>query len=92
MFTQITPQMDGKADIHTHTKYSGMSKLRFMRFPDAVSDPVEVVRTAEKRGLDVEVVRLSKLGTDLDGTRKIIQKVVAWYKVKAKLDAIEGRK
>ena len=46
----------------------------------------------EKRGLDVEVVRLSKLGTDLDGTRKIIQKVVAWYKVKAELEAIEGRK
>jgi len=54
--TQITPQMDGKADLHTHTKYSGMSKLRFIRFPDAVSDPVEVVRAAEKRGLDVVCV------------------------------------
>jgi FAD synthetase len=46
----------------------------------------------KKRGLDVDVVRLSKLGTDLDGTRKIIQKVVTWYKVKAQLEAIEGQK
>ena len=48
--------MDGRADIHTHTKYSGMSKLRFMRFPDAVSDPSEVVKAAERRGLDVVCV------------------------------------
>jgi predicted metal-dependent phosphoesterase TrpH len=56
MFIRITPQMDGRADLHTHTKYSGMSKLRFMRFPDAVSDPVEVVRSAERRKLDVVCV------------------------------------
>ena len=53
----------------------------------------DAIRTElEKRGLDVEIVRLSKLGTDLDGTRKIIQKVISWYKVKAQLDAIEGGK
>jgi predicted metal-dependent phosphoesterase TrpH len=48
--------MYGRADLHTHTKYSGMSKLRFMRFPDAVSEPVEVVRMAERRKLDVVCV------------------------------------
>ena len=59
---------------------------------DQQHDEEAIRAELEKRGLDVEVVRLSKLGTDLDGTRKIIQKVVAWYKVRAKLDAIEGRK
>lgn len=48
--------MAGKADLHTHTKYSGMSKIRFMRFPDAVSEPAEVVTAAERRGLDVVCV------------------------------------
>jgi predicted metal-dependent phosphoesterase TrpH len=48
--------MSGRADLHTHTKYSGMSKLRFMRFPDAVSEPSEVVRMAERRGLDIVCV------------------------------------
>ena len=65
---QITPQMAGRADLHTHTKYSGMSKLRFLRFPDAVSEPREVVRAAEKRGLDVVCI------TDHDtlkGARKV---------------------
>ncbi|MDH3366051.1 MAG: PHP domain-containing protein [Thermoplasmata archaeon] len=45
--------MAGRADLHTHTKYSGMSKLRFIRFPDAVSEPREVIRSAEKRGLGI---------------------------------------
>ncbi|UCE80949.1 MAG: PHP domain-containing protein [Methanobacteriota archaeon] len=45
--------MVGRADLHTHTKYSGMSKLRFLRFPDAVSEPLEVVQSAERRGLDI---------------------------------------
>ena len=49
-------QMAGKADLHTHTKYSGMSKIRFMRFPDAVSEPAEVVEAAQRRGLDVVCV------------------------------------
>jgi predicted metal-dependent phosphoesterase TrpH len=48
--------MHGRADLHTHTKYSGMSKLRFLRFPDAVSEPAEVVRAAERRGLDIVCV------------------------------------
>lgn len=53
----------------------------------------EVIRNElKKRGLNVDVVRLSKLGTDLDGTRKIIQKVVSWWKVKAELEAVEGRR
>lgn len=32
-----------------------------------------------KRGLSVKVVRLSKHGEDLNGTRKIISKIIDWY-------------
>ena len=70
--------MDGKADLHTHTKYSGMSKLRFIRFPDAVSDPVEVVRAAEKRGLDVvcvtdhDTIRGAKMAEKVAGNVEVI--------------------
>ncbi len=70
--------MDGKADIHTHTKYSGMSKLRFMRFPDAVSDPEEVVRAAEKRGLDLvcvtdhDTIRGAKIAEKAAGNVEVI--------------------
>ncbi len=53
---RLGPQMAGKADLHTHTKYSGMSKIRFLRFPDAVSEPREVVEAAERRGLDIVCV------------------------------------
>jgi predicted metal-dependent phosphoesterase TrpH len=45
--------MSGKADIHVHTRYSGLTKVGFLRFPDSVSYPEDVVKAAEKRGLDV---------------------------------------
>lgn len=48
--------MAGKADTHTHTKYSGLSKVLFLSLPDSVSEPDEVIRAAEARGLDVVCV------------------------------------
>ncbi len=48
--------MVARADLHTHTKYSGMSKLGFIRFPDAVSEPREVLRSAERKGLNIVCV------------------------------------
>lgn len=45
--------MTGKADLHTHTKYSGLSKIMFLKIPDSVSEPEDVVRAAEAKGLDV---------------------------------------
>ncbi|MFQ5909760.1 MAG: adenylyltransferase/cytidyltransferase family protein [Thermoplasmata archaeon] len=59
---------------------------------DQEHDEEAIRAELKKRGLDVDVVRLSKLGTDLDGTRKIIEKVVSWWKIKAELEAVEGRK
>ncbi len=43
----------GKADLHTHTKHSGLSKVLFVQIPDSISEPRDVVRAAERRGLDV---------------------------------------
>jgi len=45
--------MIGKADLHTHTKFSGLSKVMFLDLPDSVAEPREMVEAAERRGLDV---------------------------------------
>ncbi len=55
--------MEGKADLHTHTKHSGLSKVLFIKIPDSVSEPRDVVRAAEAKGLDVLCV------TDHNSTR-----------------------
>jgi len=45
-----------------------------------------------KRGIVAKVVRLSKYEDDLNGTRKIIQKIVDWYSFKKKIDEAEGER
>lgn len=45
--------MRGRADVHVHTKYSGMTRVEFIKVPDSVSEPRDVVRAAEHKGLDV---------------------------------------
>jgi FAD synthetase len=42
-------------------------------------DERKIEETLRQRGMDVEVVRLSKHGGDLNGTRKIIGKIIDWY-------------
>lgn len=49
----MTDDLRGKADIHIHTRHSGLTKVGFLRFPDSISDPKDVVKMAEKKGLDV---------------------------------------
>ncbi len=43
-----------------------------------------------KRGLKIKVVRLSKMDSDIDATRKIIYKVIEWYAVQQFLKQKEG--
>ena len=43
----------GKADIHVHTKYSGLHRMGVLRFPESVSDPAKVVEKAKGAGMDV---------------------------------------
>jgi predicted metal-dependent phosphoesterase TrpH len=45
--------MLGKADLHVHTRYSGLTRVYFLRFPDSISHPSEIVKMAERRQLDV---------------------------------------
>jgi len=45
--------MTGRADVHVHTKYSGVHRLGPLRFPESVSDPGDVVRKAMSEKLDV---------------------------------------
>jgi predicted metal-dependent phosphoesterase TrpH len=42
-----------KADVHVHTKFSGMGSYGLLRFPESVSDPADVVSMARKAGIRV---------------------------------------
>ena len=46
---------------------------------DQAFDERKLETELDKRGLRARVVRLSKYGEDLNGTRKIIKKILDWY-------------
>ena len=46
---------------------------------DQAFDVKKLEAELAKRGLVAKVVRLSKYGEDLNGTRKIIKKIIDWY-------------
>lgn len=46
---------------------------------DQAFDEKNLEAELAKRGLKARVVRLSKYGEDLNGTRKIIKKIIDWY-------------
>jgi FAD synthetase len=56
---------------------------------DQYHDAERIEAELKKRGLDIEVVRLTELNGDLDGTRKIIRKVVDWFSASEKLRKAE---
>ncbi len=45
--------MLSKADIHVHTKYSGLAHYKFLKFPESASNPEDVVKIAKQVGLSV---------------------------------------
>ncbi|MFO7990944.1 MAG: adenylyltransferase/cytidyltransferase family protein [Thermoplasmata archaeon] len=52
---------------------------------------VDMIRhELKKRGLDIEVRRMGHYDNDLDGTRKIIRKIIDWYSMKKNLERVEG--
>lgn len=53
-------------------------------------DEEELKKELKKRGLRIEVVRLPHLDHDLDGTRKIIRKIIDWNATQQKLKDTEG--
>jgi len=45
-----------------------------------------------KRGITAQIVRLPHLDQDLDGTRKIIRRIVDWQAMQQKIKEVEGEK
>jgi FAD synthetase len=58
---------------------------------DQEHDEQRIKSELSKRGLKVEVKRLPKFDTDLDGTRKIIQKIIGWYEFQSKINELEQK-
>jgi len=45
-----------KADLHSHTRYSGFGKLGHLPFPESVTKPEDIVLQARKKGMNVLAV------------------------------------
>ncbi len=60
---------------------------------DQIHDEEKIKDELKKRKLSAKVVRLSeyKCGSDLDGTRRIIQKIISAYEFQKKMERIEGK-
>jgi len=59
---------------------------------DQEFEEARLVEELGKRGLRAKVVRLSKHEDDLNGTRRIIQKVIDWHTMRKDMERVEGRK
>ncbi|MFW6120481.1 MAG: adenylyltransferase/cytidyltransferase family protein [Petrotogales bacterium] len=59
---------------------------------DQIHDEDTIGNELKKRKLNAKVVRLSeyKCGSDLEGTRRIIQKIISAYEFQKKMERIEG--
>jgi len=60
---------------------------------DQIHDENKIKSELKKRGLKAKVVRLSefKEGSDLEGTRRIINKIISAYEFQKKMEQIEGK-
>ena len=58
---------------------------------DQKHDEEQIKNDLKKMGMDIKVVRLKPLEYDLNGTRKIIRKVIDWYIFQTRMKEIEGK-
>jgi FAD synthetase len=60
---------------------------------DQIHDENMIKKELKRRKLKTKVMRLSKYecGSDLNGTRRIIQKVISAYEFQKKMERIEGK-
>ncbi|HDD36875.1 MAG TPA: FAD synthase [Archaeoglobus veneficus] len=60
---------------------------------DQIHDENKIKSELKKRGLKAKVVRLSEFkgGSDLEGTRRIINKIISAYEFQKKMEQIEGK-
>ncbi|MEF8879152.1 MAG: adenylyltransferase/cytidyltransferase family protein [Candidatus Thermoplasmatota archaeon] len=61
---------------------------------DQIHKEEEIRTNLQKRDIDAEVFRLPKYseGSDLKGTRKIINKIISAYSIQKNIERIEGKK
>jgi FAD synthetase len=59
---------------------------------DQQFDEIELEQRLRQRGIEAKVVRLAKFEDDLNGTRKIIQKIVEWNTLNQKMQNLEGKR
>ena len=59
---------------------------------DQIHDEKTVEKELSKRKINANVVRLTEFegGSDLEGTRKIIGKIIAAYEIQKTIERIEG--
>lgn len=57
---------------------------------DQDHDEEKINRELDERGFDAKIERLPHYDHDLDGTRKIIRKIIDWYGLKQELEEVEG--
>ena len=57
---------------------------------DQKHEPEKISADLKDRGLEVEVVRMTEFDHDLNGTRKIMQKVIDWHNFREKMKKVEG--
>ena len=60
---------------------------------DQLHDEKTVEKELEKRNINAKVIRLKdyKGGSDLEGTRKIISKIISAYEIQKTMERIEGK-
>lgn len=58
---------------------------------DQRHDEEQIKNDLERMGMDIKVVRLRPLEYDLNGTRKVIRKVIDWYIFQTRMKEIEGK-
>lgn len=60
---------------------------------DQIHNEKNIKAELKKRGINAKVVRLSeyKGGSDLEGTRKIIEKIISAYEFQKNMERIEGK-
>ncbi len=56
---------------------------------DQAHNEERIKKELAKRNLHPKIVRLPKFDTDLDGTRKIIQKIISAYEFQKKMEQVE---
>ena len=60
---------------------------------DQIHDEDKITNELDERSLSAKIIRLSeyKCGSDLDGTRRIIQKIISAYEFQKKMERLEGK-